>query len=129
MHVSVVSIPVSDQDRAKKFYTEVLGFEQLADTRIQPEMRWVHLTAPGGGATVTLVTWFPSMPAGSLRGLVLEVDDIDARHAELTAQGYEFPDGIRAEPWGRYLTVEDPDGNGIVLQTSTRNANRQREKA
>ena len=129
MHVSVVSIPVSDQDRAKKFYTEVLGFEQLADAQMNPDMRWVHLSAPDGGATITLVTWFPSMPAGSLRGLVLDVDDIDARHAELTAQGYEFPDGIRAEPWGRYVTVEDPDGNGIVLQTSTRNANRQRTTA
>ena len=120
MHVSVVSIPVSDQDRAKKFYTDVLGFEQLADAQMNPDMRWVHLSAPDGGASITLVNWFPSMPAGSLGGLVLEVDDIDARHAELVAQGYEFPDGIQTQPWGRYVTVKDPDGNGIVLQTSTR---------
>ena len=120
MHVSVVSIPVSDQDRAKKFYTEVLGFTQLADTVMTPDMRWVHLSPPDGGATVTLVTWFPTMPAGSLRGLVLEVDDIDRWHANLTSQGFDFPDGISRQPWGRYVTVEDPDGNGIVLQTSTR---------
>ncbi|HEX9336510.1 MAG TPA: glyoxalase superfamily protein [Pseudonocardiaceae bacterium] len=122
MHVSVISIPVSDQDRAKKFYTEVLGFNQLSDVVMSPDMRWVHLSAPDGGATITLVTWFPSMPAGSTRGLVLEVDDVDAWHTDLTAKGYEFPDGISAQPWGRYITVEDPDGNGIILQTSTRNA-------
>ncbi|HEY0804648.1 MAG TPA: VOC family protein, partial [Pseudonocardiaceae bacterium] len=104
----------------KKFYTEVLGFTQLADTVMTPDMRWVHLSPPDGGATVTLVTWFPTMPAGSLRGLVLEVDDIDRWHADLTSQGYDFPDGISHQPWGRYVTVEDPDGNGIVLQTSTR---------
>jgi catechol 2,3-dioxygenase-like lactoylglutathione lyase family enzyme len=120
MHVSVVSIPVSDQDRAKKFYTEVLGFQQLADASLQPDMRWVHLSAPDGGATITLVTWFPTMPPGSTRGLVLEIDDVDTWRADLSAQGYDFPDGVRDEPWGRYITVEDPDGNGIVLQTSTR---------
>lgn len=125
MHVSVISIPVSDQDRAKKFYVEVLGFKELADMQMKPDMRWIHLTPPDGGATITLVTWFPTMPPGSLRGLVLEVDDIDTRHKELAAQGHNSPEGIQAEPWGRYVTVNDPDGNGIVLQTSTRNATRQ----
>jgi catechol 2,3-dioxygenase-like lactoylglutathione lyase family enzyme len=120
MHVSVVSIPVSDQDRAKKFYTDVLGFQQLADAEMKPDMRWVHLSAPDGGATITLVTWFPTMPPGSTRGLVLEIEDVDTWHTNLAAHGYDFPDGIRHEPWGRYITIEDPDGNGIVLQTSTR---------
>jgi catechol 2,3-dioxygenase-like lactoylglutathione lyase family enzyme len=120
MHVSIVSIPVSDQDRAKKFYTEVLGFQQLADAQFKPDMRWVHLATSDGGATITLVTWFPTMPPGSTQGLVLEIDDVDTRHKDLSAQGYDFPNGIQTEPWGRYITVKDPDGNGIVLQTSTR---------
>jgi len=120
MHVSIVSIPVSDQDRAKKFYTEVLGFQQLSDAVMQPDMRWVHLAAPDGGATITLVTWFPTMPAGSTQGLVLEIEDVDRWHTDLSAQGFPFPNGIQTEPWGRYLTVKDPDGNGIVLQTSNR---------
>jgi catechol 2,3-dioxygenase-like lactoylglutathione lyase family enzyme len=117
MQITIVSIPVSDQDRAKKFYTDVLGFKQLADAQMKPDMRWVHLAAPDGGAEITLVTWFPTMPPGSLKGLVIGVDDIDAWQAELTGQGFEFPEGVLAEPWGRYLTVHDPDGNGIVLMT------------
>ncbi|HEX4701411.1 MAG TPA: VOC family protein [Pseudonocardiaceae bacterium] len=120
MNISVVSIPVSDQDRAKKFYLDVLGFTEINDAVMSPEMRWVHLAPPGGGASVTLVTWFDSMPAGSTRGLVLEVDDVDTWHAQLSAQGFTFPDGVHDAPWGRYISVDDPDGNGIILQRSRR---------
>lgn len=118
MRVAVVSIPVSDQDRAKQFYTEVLGFRELVDQPLDQGMRWVMLGAPDGGPTITLVTWFPSMPAGSLKGTVYEVDDVDAWHADLTAKGYDFPNGIEEQPWGRYLTLDDPDGNGVILQTT-----------
>lgn len=116
MKIAVVSIPVSDQDRAKKFYTETLGFTVNTDTAMGPDMRWVMLDAPGGGAALTLVTWFPTMPAGSLKGLVIAVDDIQATHDDLTAKGLEFPEGIQEQPWGKFVTLDDPDGNGIVLQ-------------
>jgi catechol 2,3-dioxygenase-like lactoylglutathione lyase family enzyme len=119
MRVLVVSVPVSDQDRAREFYTEVLGFTVESDTPMGPDMRWVMLNAPDGGAAITLVTWFDTMPAGSLRGLVLDVEDVDATHARLTALGYEFPDGVQRMPWGRFVTLDDPDGNGLVLQQVT----------
>jgi catechol 2,3-dioxygenase-like lactoylglutathione lyase family enzyme len=121
MRVAVVSIPVSDQDRAKKFYTEVLGFAELADNvELAPGMRWVMLAPPGGGAAITLVTWFPSMPAGSTKGLVYEVDDVDTWLADLTARGIGVPGGMQEEAWGRFVTLDDPDGNGIILQATTR---------
>jgi len=64
--VEVVSIPVSDQDRARDFYVDVLGLELIRDAQMGPGMRWVQLGAPGGrGTTLTLVTWFETMPAGS----------------------------------------------------------------
>lgn len=119
MRITIVSVPVSDPERAKRFYTDVLGFTVEDDEPMGPDMRWVRLAPPGGGASITLVTWFPSMPAGSVRGLVYEVDDIDAVHADLTAKGIAFPDGIQQESWGRYVTLDDPDGNGIVLSQST----------
>jgi len=59
MHVSIVSIPVSDQDRAKKFYTDVLGFQQLSDAVMQPDMRWVHLAAPDAAPPSP---WSPGSP-------------------------------------------------------------------
>jgi catechol 2,3-dioxygenase-like lactoylglutathione lyase family enzyme len=117
MRIAVVSVPVSDQDRAKKFYTDVLGFTELADTPMGENMRWVMLAPQGGGAAITLVTWFPTMPPGSLKGLVYDVDDVDACLADLTAKGCTFPDGVQEEAWGRYISLDDPDGNGIILSS------------
>jgi catechol 2,3-dioxygenase-like lactoylglutathione lyase family enzyme len=120
-HVQVLSIPVSDQDRAKRFYAETLGFTVLADSQFTPEMRWVMLAPPSGGTAITLVTWFPTMAPGSLKGTVLESDDLDADVAALRAKGVQLTDPETA-PWGRFTTFDDPDGNGIVLQASYANA-------
>jgi catechol 2,3-dioxygenase-like lactoylglutathione lyase family enzyme len=118
-HVQLVSVPVSDVDRARAFYVDQLGMELIRDNRMGPAQRWVQVGPKGGQASLTLVTWFDTMPAGSLRGLVLHTDDLDADVAELAGRGVRIDDGIRQEPWGRYVTFADPDGNGIVLQTPT----------
>ncbi|HTJ59075.1 MAG TPA: VOC family protein [Devosiaceae bacterium] len=113
--LDVVSIPVSDQDRAKAFYRDVLGFEELADQQMFPQMRWVQLAPKGAATSVTLVNWFETMPAGSLRGLVLHTPDLEGEVARLTAAGVKTSP-IEAQPWGTYVTFSDPDGNGLVLQ-------------
>jgi len=113
--LDVVSIPVSDQDRAKQFYRDVLGFEELADQRMFPQMRWVQLAPKGAATSVTLVNWFESMPAGSLRGLVLQTPDLDKDIAALNAKGVKTSPA-ESQPWGRFVTFSDPDGNGMVLQ-------------
>lgn len=117
--VEVVSVPVSDQDRARDFYVGVLGLDLIRDAQMGPGMRWVQVGARGGrGTTLTLVTWFESMPAGSLRGLVLETDDLDDDVQRLRAAGLPLPEGIQDQPWGRFVTLADPDGNGLVLQST-----------
>jgi predicted enzyme related to lactoylglutathione lyase len=78
-------------------------------------MRWVHVRPPGATTSVTLVTWFETMPAGSLRGLVLRTTDLDGDVAALASRGIEMSP-IQSAPWGRYVTFTDPDGNGLVLQ-------------
>ena len=116
-NLSVVSVPVSDQDRAKAFYVGQLGFTEQADTGFGEGMRWVMLRPPGAATSVTLVTWFGSMPAGSLKGSVLACDDLEKTLEELAGRGVRFAEGeIQEAPWGRYKTFEDPDGNGWVLQ-------------
>jgi catechol 2,3-dioxygenase-like lactoylglutathione lyase family enzyme len=117
--VDVVSIPVSDQDRAKAFYRDVLGFEELSDQPMGPDMRWVQLAPKDSATSVTLVTWFESMPAGSLRGLVLHTPTLDADVAKLHAKGLETS-AIQSQPWARFVTFSDPDGNGLVLQQRDR---------
>jgi catechol 2,3-dioxygenase-like lactoylglutathione lyase family enzyme len=117
--VQLLSVPVSDQDRARDFYVDVLGFEVVRDNHMGPAQRWVQVAPRGGQTSLTLVTWFPSMPAGSLSGLVLETDDLEAEVASMRDRGLEFDDGIRTQPWGRFVTLTDPDGNGLVIQETT----------
>ncbi len=114
--VQLLSIPVSDQDRARDFYVGVLGFELVRDFQAGPEMRWVQVRPVGAETSMTLVTWFPSMPPGSLTGLVLETDDLEGDVARLRDRGVSFEGEIREAPWGRSIVLRDPDGNGIVLQ-------------
>ncbi len=119
-NLEVVSVPVSDQDRAKTFYAEKLGFSVDIDSSFgDGGMRWVMLRPPGSGTAITLVTWFETMPAGSLKGSVLGCDDLEKTLAQLTARGVSFDESeVEQAPWGRWKTFDDPDGNGWVLQQS-----------
>ena len=118
--VQVFSLPVADQDRAREFYVDVLGFELVADTEMGPGMRWVQVRPPGATTSITLVTWFESMPAGRTRGTVLETDDLEGDVARLLELGVPVDgDGVVQDaPWGRFVTLADPDGNGLVLQVT-----------
>lgn len=117
--VQLFSLPVSDQDRAKAFYVDVLGFESVADVAMGPGMRWVQVRPPGGPTSITLVTWFDTMPPGGTKGTVLETDDLEGDIARLRGLGVDIPGEIESAPWGRFVTFDDPDGNGLVLQQST----------
>jgi catechol 2,3-dioxygenase-like lactoylglutathione lyase family enzyme len=118
-NLEVVSVPVSDQERAKDFYVGKLGFATATDSQFGESMRWVMLRPPGSSTSITLVTWFGTMPAGSLKGSVLGCDDLEKTLAELTGRGVTFSeDEIQEAPWGRWKTFDDPDGNSWVLQQS-----------
>jgi catechol 2,3-dioxygenase-like lactoylglutathione lyase family enzyme len=116
-HIDLLSIPVSDQDRAKSFYCDTLGFELIRDNHMGPAQRWVQVGPKGAATSVTLVTWFETMPAGSLTGLVLRSDDVDADCERLRGQGVPV-EGPEKTPWGRQAILRDPDGNGLVLLTT-----------
>jgi hypothetical protein len=57
------------------------------------------------------------MPAGSLKGLVIETDDLDGDVKALAARGLDTGE-IQSAPWGRFVTFDDPDGNGLIVQAS-----------
>lgn len=113
--IAIVSVPVSDQAKAKAFYTETLGFKVVRDDPMGPQQRWVQLEPSGGGASITLVTWFDAMKPGGQQGLVLTTSDIEARRAELAGRGLEISE-VQSQPWGKFATFRDLDGNGWVLQ-------------
>ena len=114
--VQLFSLPVSDPDRAREFYVDTLGFTLASDTMMGPDQRWIQVVPPGAETSITLVTWFETMPSGSLRGLVLETDDLEGDIDRLTKAGVAFGSGIESAPWGQYAQFSDPDGNGLILQ-------------
>ena len=115
--VQLFSIPVTDQDRARSFYVDQLGFDVLVDRPMSPDTRWLQLAPPGAETSVALVTWFDTMPPGSVDGTVLETDDLEGDVDRLREQGVAIDGEIEERPWGRYVTFTDPDGNGLILQT------------
>lgn len=113
--IEVVSIPVSDQDKAKQFYTETLGFGLEIDAGFSEDMRWVQLSPPAGGARIVLMTWNQEMAAGSLKDLYLSCEDIADTYRTLQQRGVQFTDEPFDSPYGKFAHFQDPDGNGWVL--------------
>ncbi len=116
-HIDIISIPVADQQKAKQFYIEMLGFELKVESPMGPNQNWVQLGLDGAQTSITLVTWFDAMPPGSVQGLVLDTANIEQAHAALKNKGLDIGD-VDSMPWGRFATFSDPDGNGWVLQQS-----------
>ncbi|MEU6373296.1 VOC family protein [Streptomyces sp. NPDC046909] len=115
-HASFVTLPVADQDRALRFYADVLGMTVIAD-RDMPQGRWLQV-APEGAQTVFTLSG-PGMGGfepGSARGIMLVTTDVDADCARLAEAGLSVqgPDEL---PWGRMASFTDPDGNGLMLLT------------
>lgn len=124
--LEVVPVPVSDVDRAKRFYSEQVGFVVDLDTQIRAEIRLVQLTPPGSGCSIHLNTGIRDMSPGSVQGLMLVVANIDAARAELVERGVaaspvqHMEDGVwvegRGGDWNAFVFFSDPDGNGWVVQ-------------
>jgi catechol 2,3-dioxygenase-like lactoylglutathione lyase family enzyme len=124
--LEVVVVPVSDVDRAKRFYSEQVGFVVDVDRQMSEQFRVVQLTPPGSSCSITIGTGLAAMAPGALQGLQLCVSDIEAARAELVARGVEvsdvlhFEDGVqrpgRGGDWNSFLFFSDPDGNGWTIQ-------------
>jgi predicted enzyme related to lactoylglutathione lyase len=119
--LELVPIPVADVDRAKTFYTEQAGFNADHDHTVSDEIRFVQLTPPGSACSISLGKGLLETPPGSVQGLQLVVDDVNAAHAELSGRGVEVSD-VQEFPWGRFVFFSDPDGNGWAVQETTRRA-------
>jgi predicted enzyme related to lactoylglutathione lyase len=116
--LELVQVPVSDVDRAKAFYVEQVGFNMDHDHTVSDELRFVQLTPPGSGCSISFGP--PTrMAPGSIEGLQLVVEDADAARRELAERGVEVSE-VQDFPWGRFVFFEDPDGNGWAVQQLVR---------
>ena len=139
LKLEVVAIPVSDVDRAKRFYGS-LGWRVDADFSNNSDWRLVQMTPPGSACSVMFGKGFTPVPPGSVQGTFLVVDDLEAARARLIGQGVEVSEVfhfdsnlLRAaeakgrlagpDPEGRsylsFASFNDPDGNGWLLQQVT----------
>jgi catechol 2,3-dioxygenase-like lactoylglutathione lyase family enzyme len=117
MTLEVVPVPVSDTDRAKDFYANQLGFQVDFDFQVGPALRAVQLTPPGSNCSIHIGEGTSTMQPGSLKGLILVVDDAAVAKAELEQKGIQLSD-IEEQSWGRHVYFSDPDGNSWTLQES-----------
>jgi catechol 2,3-dioxygenase-like lactoylglutathione lyase family enzyme len=115
LKLELIAVPVSDVDRAKSFYTEKAGFHADHDHKITDELRFVQLTPPGSACSIAIGTGVTDAEPGSVQGLQLVVDDIDAARDELNGRGLDVGE-VQDFPWGRFVFFADPDGNRWAVQ-------------
>ncbi len=113
--VSVISIPVSDQESAKDFYQNTLGFRLVDDNRWGDVQRWISLAPNSDGPVISLVNWFEKMPPGSVQGLVLTVESIREVRETLNNKGVSVSP-LEQQLDGLFMMFSDPDGNGWILR-------------
>lgn len=139
LKLEIIVLPVSDVDRAKEFYAK-LGCREDADFTAQDALRVVQMTPPGSLTSIIFGDGIIDAAPGSTQGVQFVVDDIVAAHDELAAKGIKVsevfhdaggvfhhggtagrvsgPQPDRAS-YGSFLSFEDPDGNGFVIQEIT----------
>jgi catechol 2,3-dioxygenase-like lactoylglutathione lyase family enzyme len=134
--LEVVVVPVSDVDRARRFY-QGLGWRFDAEAAVEDGYRLMQLTPPGSGCSIIVGEGVTSAPPGSAEGLHLAVYDIEEARADLIARGVQVSEtfhdrtgvfhhaggeGRLSGPaeghkdYGSFASFSDPDGNGWVLQ-------------
>jgi catechol 2,3-dioxygenase-like lactoylglutathione lyase family enzyme len=138
LKLEVIVLPVTDVDRAKDFYQR-LDFRLDADFVVDEGYRIVQVTPPASAASVIFGTGITTAPAGSVRGLLVAVPDIEAARADIAARGVEVSEIFHeADPFVRagaeyripgahperasyssFATFSDPDGNQWLLQEIT----------
>lgn len=127
-NVSLVTVYCLDQDKARDFYVDVLGFQARVDTTLGDGLRWVtvgHVSQPE--LELTLMTPGPpldpeaadfirrQLEQGQMGGLGLRVDDCHKAHEELRAKGVEFLQEPSDRPYGIEAIMRDVSGNWLVL--------------
>jgi catechol 2,3-dioxygenase-like lactoylglutathione lyase family enzyme len=120
LKLEVVPIPVSDVDAAKAFYTDQVGFNLDHDVRPTESMRVVQMTPPGSACSVVIGEGLPLGEPGSVKGVQLVVEDVEAAREAFASRGVGVGDvqqlGPEGSPGSRFVFFDDPDGNTWAVQ-------------
>jgi predicted enzyme related to lactoylglutathione lyase len=131
--LELVLVPVADVDRAKAFYAEQAGFHLDVDHSAGEDFRILQMTPPGSACSIVIMK--NTETAGAAQGLHLCVSDIETARSELTGRGADVseifhfgPEGQTPGPdperrtYSSFLSFNDPDGNGWMVQEVKRAA-------
>jgi catechol 2,3-dioxygenase-like lactoylglutathione lyase family enzyme len=120
MKLEVVPLPVRDVDAAKDFYSTRVGFTVDHDVSPTENMRIVQMTPPGSACSVVIGTGLPLGEPGSVKGVQLVVEDLDAVRGELAGRGVSITEvqqmGPEGTPGSRFCFFDDLDGNTWAVQ-------------
>ncbi|WP_158887010.1 glyoxalase superfamily protein [Amycolatopsis anabasis] len=119
--VSKVVVGVKDQERAKKFWTETVGFTVTTDVPYgDTGKRWVEVTSADGGTALILSEdeedQFPVRGDLPTSNFFFYTDDVQQTYRELSAKGVDFPAEPAEQPWGWSSMFTDSEGNRFALQ-------------
>src|ERR1700743_362712 len=116
-HLKFISIPVADQDRALKFYTEKLGFKIATDQQMGPGgQRGIELRIAKADTRFVLFTMEGEEGrVGTRMNCSLACDDVEATYRQLSERGVEFDGAPQKQPWGSFVIMRDSEGNRFVL--------------
>ena len=113
-----MSIPVADQGRALKFYTEKLGFKVATDQQMGPgaKQRWIELRIGKAETRVVLFTMDGEEGrVGTRMNCSIGCDDVEATWRQLSERGVEFEGPPQKQSWGSFVIMKDSEGNQFVL--------------
>jgi predicted enzyme related to lactoylglutathione lyase len=114
-HLKFAGVPVKDQERALKFWTETMGFRIVTDQHMSNQ-RWIELAIRSSETRIVLFTPEGHEDRiGSFFNGSFACDDVEATHRQLSERGVEFVKPPTKQPWGAYAIFKDPDGNQFVL--------------
>ncbi|WP_129337893.1 VOC family protein [Cellulomonas endophytica] len=115
VRIELLTVPVTDVDRAIAFYVDRAGFVLDHDVRVDATVRFVQVTPPGSACSIMLDSFSGAMPPGTQQGIQCVVADADAARAELLGRGVDASE-VDDQPWGRFTSFADPDGNTWTYQ-------------
>ena len=115
----LVPIAVEDVDRSVDFYGNQVGWNVDFDQTVSDELRFVQVTPPGSACSICFGTGLDMMPKGSSQFIQIVVASAEEARDHLRGRGVECSD-IDEQPWGRFVTFSDPDGNRWALQQIVR---------
>ena len=116
--IANVIVPVADQDRVLRFYTDALGLELRVDTPFGDGNRWIEVVPSGADTSIAICPpGANTTPGGKDTGITLEVEDVDAFHARLKERGVDVDAEVSrfGDPVPPMFWLRDPEDNTLLV--------------